>query len=115
MNTYGIFTNSLRKTLTLQAMVISYYVTQYSNTWYKKTERKRIGNDTMQRLVTIYLDNTAYKSELRTGYAKHHKLIEEHLQQYLEDGWTISSVAGFGGNSNVLHVRGWVIVLLEKK
>ena len=70
----------------------------------------------MQKLVTIYLDNSAYaKGKMIVGsFADKHALVEEHLQQYISEGWKISSVSGFGGGSEGLAVRGWVVVLLEK-
>jgi hypothetical protein len=70
----------------------------------------------MQKLVTIYLDNTAYSSGkgLLTTYAGEHGLVEEHLRRDLKDGWVIKAIHGFGGNSEGLTVRGWVIALLEK-
>ena len=70
----------------------------------------------MQKLLTIYLDNSAYgKGKMIVGnFADKHALVEEHLQQYLSEGWEISSVSGFGGSSD-LAVRGWVVVVLEKK
>jgi hypothetical protein len=70
----------------------------------------------MQKLVTIYLDNSAYaKGKMIVGsFADKHALVEEHLQQYISEGWKISSVSAFGGGSEGLAVRGWVIVVLEK-
>ena len=70
----------------------------------------------MQKLVTIYLDNNAYGKGkmLVTSYADMHGLVEEHLQNYLAEGWTIKSVTGFGGNSDSLSVRGWAVVVLER-
>jgi hypothetical protein len=70
----------------------------------------------MQKLLTIYLDNSAYsKGKILVGnYADKHALVEEHLQQYISEGWRISSVSGFGGSSE-LCVRGWMVVLMEKK
>lgn len=70
----------------------------------------------MQKLVTIYLDNSAYGKGkmLVTSYSEVHGLVEEHLQNYLAEGWTIKSISGFGGNSDSLSVRGWAIVVLEK-
>jgi hypothetical protein len=47
------------------------------------------------------------------NFADKHAWVEEHLQQYLSEGWKISSVSGFGGSSE-LAVRGWVVVLLER-
>lgn len=70
----------------------------------------------MQKLVTIYLDNSAYGKGkmIVTSYADMHGVVEEHLQNYLAEGWSIKSVNGFGGNSESLSVRGWAIVVLEK-
>jgi hypothetical protein len=70
----------------------------------------------MQKLVTIYLDNSAYgQGKMVVGsYADKHGLVEEHLRDALKDGWTIKAVHGFGGNSDGLVVRGWVVALLEK-
>ena len=71
----------------------------------------------MQKLVTIYLDNTAYSQGrmIVTTYGDQHGLVEEHLQGYLADGWSIKDIAAFGGNSESLSVRGWLAVILEKK
>jgi len=70
----------------------------------------------MQKLVTIYLDNGAYKRDhmIVTSYSDLHGQVEEHLGEYLKDGWTIQSVTGFGGNSEALTVRGWLAVVLQK-
>jgi len=70
-----------------------------------------------QKLVTVYLDNSAYtKGKMLVGsFAEFHGRVEEHLQSYLDDGWRIQSVTGFGGNSEGLIVRGWLAVALEKK
>jgi hypothetical protein len=69
-----------------------------------------------QKLVTIYLDNGAYgKAKVLVGsYADKHGLVEEHLQSYLDDGWRIGSISGFGGNSDSITARGWFAVVLEK-
>lgn len=70
----------------------------------------------MQKLVTIYLDNSAYaKGKMLVGsFGEKHGFVEEHLRAELADGWRIASVAGFGGNSDSLSVRGWLAVVLEK-
>ena len=70
----------------------------------------------MQKLVTIYLDNSAYgHGKMVVGsFADKHGLMEEHLQDELKDGWSIKMVHGFGGNSEGLIVRGWVVAVLEK-
>jgi hypothetical protein len=69
-----------------------------------------------QKFVTIYLDNMAYgKAKMIVGsFADKHGLVEEHLQAYLDDGWRIGSVSGFGGNSESISARGWFAVVLEK-
>ena len=69
-----------------------------------------------QKLVTIYLDNSAYGKAkvLVASYADKHDLVEEHLQTYLDDGWRIGSISGFGGNSDSITARGWFAVVLEK-
>jgi len=70
----------------------------------------------MQKLATIYLDNTAYVKGklLMGGLADKHGLVEEHLQDHLRDGWAVKSIHGFGGNGENMTVRGWIVVLLEK-
>ncbi len=69
-----------------------------------------------QKLVTVYVDNMAYgKGKLLVGsFAEKHGFVEEHLQSYLDDGWRIASVSGFGGNSDSVSARGWFAVVLEK-
>jgi len=71
----------------------------------------------MQKLVTIYLDNSAYaKGKMLVGtFADKHGLVEEHLQSYLADGWRVSSMSGFGGSNDGMTVRGWFAVLLGKQ
>ena len=61
----------------------------------------------MQKLVTIRLE-----APTMFNPSKRHGEVEEHLQlqQYLDDGWAIRSVSGFGG-----YYGGWVIVSLEKE
>jgi len=70
---------------------------------------------THTKLVTIYLDNTSFKtSGLLATYAQFLGQIEEHLESYFQDGWTISSIAGIGGNSEGITCRGWFAVVLQK-
>ena len=47
------------------------------------------------------------------SFADKHGKLEEHLETYLQQGWRIVSVHGFGGNSDALAVRGWFAVVLE--
>lgn len=69
-----------------------------------------------QKLVSIYMDNGAYaKGKMIVGsYADKHGLIEEHLSSVLAEGWRIIQIQAFGGNSDALTVRGWIVVLLER-
>lgn len=70
----------------------------------------------LQKLVTVYLDNSAYaKGKVLVGsYGDKHGLVEEHLTKYLSEGWKVAAIHGFGGNSDALSVRGWITVLLER-
>ena len=71
--------------------------------------------ENVQKLVTIYLDNAAYGSPKVTGcYAGKHAHIEEHLQEYLTQGWQVRSLYGLGGSSG-LCCQGWFAVVLEKE
>ena len=74
-------------------------------------------DDAKQKLVTIYLDNVAYAAgkTLVGSFADKHGMVEEHLGALLAQGWKIKKIDGFGGNSDGLAVRGWVIVLLERE
>ena len=69
----------------------------------------------MQKVVTIYLDSHAYMGEKRFkgSFGDKHGLVEEHLTQYLEAGWAVKEIFGFGG-AEANTVRGWVLVVLEK-
>jgi len=69
-----------------------------------------------QKFVTLYLENMAYgKGKMLVGsFADKHGLVEEHLQSYLDEGWRVASVSGFGGNSDSLTARGWFAIVLEK-
>ncbi len=68
-----------------------------------------------QKLVTIYLDNTAYaKGKLLVGsFADKHGLVEEHLSDLLSKGWRVTALHGFGGSAESIAVRGWLTVSLE--
>jgi hypothetical protein len=71
----------------------------------------------MQKLVTIYLDNGAYCQGrmIVTSYDEMHGAVEEHLANYLREGWSIKTLTALGGNSDGLSVRGWVAVVLERQ
>ncbi len=68
-----------------------------------------------QKLVTIYLDNTAYaKGKVLVGsFADKHGLVEEHLGDFLTRGWRVAAIHGFGGSGESISARGWITVLLE--
>ncbi len=70
----------------------------------------------MQKLITIYLNNQAYdKGKFFAGSnANKHGFVEEHLQNYLQEGWVIKAIHGMGGGSESFFASGWVVVLLEK-
>ena len=69
-----------------------------------------------RKLVTVYLDNAAYaKGKMLTGsFADKHGLVEEHLSDYLSSGWKITQLQSFGGGSDALVVRGWIVAVLER-
>ncbi|MEW4530341.1 hypothetical protein [Maioricimonas sp. JC845] len=69
-----------------------------------------------QKLVTVYLDTTAYEgSKWRApGRSDAHGMAEEHLQEYLEEGWQIASLYGVGGAAYT-DARGWIAVVLERE
>jgi hypothetical protein len=58
----------------------------------------------MQKVVTLYL--SAWKQE--------HGAVEEHLAEYLLDGWRVHSVAAAGGTDTINGLNTWVVVVLEK-
>ena len=70
----------------------------------------------MQKLLTIYLDSMIYMGDkwIAGSHADKHGLVEEHLREYLEDGWRVVTVSGVGGAADNLNARGWVAVVLEK-
>ncbi len=69
-----------------------------------------------QKLVTVYLDNSAYaKGKVLVGsFADKHGLVEEHLTDLLAAGWRVVGIHGFGGSGESITARGWITVLLEK-
>lgn len=64
----------------------------------------------MQKFVTIFLSEKRPKNT--------HALIQEHLSQYLNDGWTIAQITGVGGvagdNRGGFLAAGWIAVVLQK-
>lgn len=73
----------------------------------------------MQKLVTIYLDREGYRIKGQRSSGQSHCIVQEHLDNYLDDGWEIKSITGVGGGGGGGHDIGavgcgWVAVLLEK-
>lgn len=70
----------------------------------------------MQKLVTVYLDSSAYMEGkwIKGTHADKHGVVEEHLQEYLREGWHVISLFGFGGASEGVNARGWLAAVLEK-
>ena len=62
----------------------------------------------MQKLVTVLLYD-ATKSDARHGR------VEEHLDEYLAEGWHVVSVTPIGHTGGQSHgARAWMAVVLEK-
>ena len=75
----------------------------------------------MQKLVTIYLDREGYRISGRRSPSQSHGIVQEHLENYVAEGWSIKSIAGAGGGgaggggaASAELGCGWVVVLLEK-
>jgi hypothetical protein len=70
----------------------------------------------VQKLLTIYVDNHAYMGDkwLKGSHADKHGFVEEHLKEFVDDGWKIVSLFGIGGASDGLGARGWLAVVIEK-
>jgi len=73
----------------------------------------------MQKLITIYLDREGYRIQGKRSPLQSHGVVQEYLQNYLAEGWSIKSIAeagGGGGGSTMTHEAGcgWVVVVLEE-
>lgn len=58
----------------------------------------------MQKLVTVCL----------SGKNLTHGVVEEHLADYLADGWRITSATAAGGSNAAAAACVWVAVVLER-
>ena len=69
----------------------------------------------MQKLVTVYLDSEVYLKNtfFKVADLEKHGFVEEHLTQYLDDGWQIVDLQATAGGSNV-STRGWIVAVLER-
>jgi hypothetical protein len=59
----------------------------------------------MQKLLTLHL----------FAWQMQHGTVEEHLTEYLTDGWSITSVTAAGGASDMTGTRVFVAVVLEHR
>jgi hypothetical protein len=67
----------------------------------------------MQKLVSVYLDVSGYKSErsgIRFSNSDLHGRVDELLVEYLTDGWEVKSLTAMRGT----ETGGWVLVLLQR-
>jgi hypothetical protein len=66
----------------------------------------------MEKLVTIYLDVAQYTGKgIRFSNSDLHGKVEEHLQEELSDGWSISNLSALSNGTT----GGWVVVALKKE
>ena len=63
----------------------------------------------MQKLVTIHLTSNVLHKPMKPGQ------VEEHLEQYLADGWVIETVTALGGCASESGAQGWVVAVLKKE
>jgi hypothetical protein len=68
----------------------------------------------MQKFVTVYVHSKAYAPWPFDNYGRAHGKVEEHLAEYLSDGWTIRQITGLGGMNRFFIASGWFGVVLEK-
>ena len=69
----------------------------------------------MQKLVTIYLDSYSFTDKKVTQSLRdQHGMVEEHLGEYLNDGWIVKEISSFGGAAAAYCTTGFAIVVLEK-
>ena len=62
----------------------------------------------MQKLVTLAF--TAFHGGEKTAHGE----VQEHLAEYLTDGWRVVSMMSVGSTGDVAATAGWLAVLLEK-
>ncbi len=67
----------------------------------------------VQKLLTIYLENFDGKGN-KSPHAVEPGCVEEHLRDYLSQGWSVVSLFGLGGTTGA-WARGWLAVVLEKE
>lgn len=66
----------------------------------------------LEKLVTIYLDLAGYTGKgVRFSNSDLHGKVEEHLQDELSGGWSISNLTTLSNGTT----GGWVVVALKKE
>jgi hypothetical protein len=70
----------------------------------------------MEKVLTIYLDREGYRVKGQRSPDQSHGTVQEHLQQYLSDGWTVKMITGAGGAGTSVGAVGcgWVVVVLQR-
>jgi len=59
----------------------------------------------MQKLLTIYISDAK---------SPKHGAIEEHLEQYMAEGWRIKKIDTLGGTHVQGALSGWIVVMIER-
>jgi hypothetical protein len=67
-----------------------------------------------QKLVSFFLHDKVGKNETYGDPEVNvHFGVQEHLAEYLEQGWSVKELTVLGGAGGCLS--GWVVVLLDKR
>jgi hypothetical protein len=68
------------------------------------------------KLVSIYLNSEGYRIRGQKSPDQQHGAVQQHLHEYLRDGWKITTISAAAGAAGDVGSRasGWVMVLLEK-
>ena len=69
---------------------------------------------TKQKLVTVFLHDKQDKGKGAYGDPSTGSCfgVQEHLQEYLDDGWEITEIKTLGGAGGCLS--GWIVAVLKK-
>jgi hypothetical protein len=70
----------------------------------------------VQKLLSIYLNSEGVRIKGSRSPDQSHGVVQEHIENYLQKGWTIVSVTvGAGASGDVSNrASGWAFVVLEK-
>jgi hypothetical protein len=71
---------------------------------------------TTEKVLTIYLDREGYRVTGKRSPAQSHGVVQEHLEEYLKQGWKVKMITGAGGaGAGAGEIGcGWVVVVLER-